>query len=486
MSDFPTDRLSAVDAAFLQAEDAATPMHVGGVVILEPTSGFDYQRIADRVWNRLGALPRYRQVVRTVPGRLARPVWIDDDDFDLNYHVRRSSLPTPGSTAELDALVGRLISRPLDRRRPLWELYIVEGLEGGRVALINKTHEALVDRMGAVDVAAALLETSRTAKERTETPWVPTPAPSNVDLVVDALADLVARPAEGLDAARLAAMDVRSTVKSVADTAVLAAQLLRRSLQPRPRLSLSVPIAGPRGFACGTLGLPTVKAIRAAHGGTVNDVILAVLAGAVRSWMLSRGDPVTSGTEIRVLTPMSVRPESGEGTPTVDSYVIDLPVAEPNPVMRLHQISYQTQSHAESGRGVTAGALMALGRFAPPTLHGLGARVAGQLSRRSYDMLVTNVPGPQRRLYIAGYPVQAMYPVVPLAKGHAVAIGCTSYRGEVYVGVTTDQDALTDGSEFTRLLDEAATELRGGAPPRRRGRARTERAAASGAGRQGR
>jgi WS/DGAT/MGAT family acyltransferase len=463
-----TDRLSPSDAAFLYAEDAASPLHVGGVVILKPRRSFDYQRIVDLVWQRLSYLPRYRQVVRFVPGRLARPVWTDDENFDLNYHVRRSSLPQPGSDGQLDELVGRLISRPLDRSRPLWELYIVEGLSDGRVALVNKTHEALVDRVGAVDVAAAILDVTAKPDMRHQVPWVPTPAPSSVDLVVDAVSDLAARPAEAIDAARLLALDLRSTVGVLADTAVAVADVARRSLRPAARSSLAVAVPGPRLFGGASADLATAKRIRQAHGGTVNDVILAVIAGAARSWMLSRGDPVSGDVGLRALVPVSVRPDAPGDPAGVASYLVDLPVAEPNPVVRLHQVSYAMQSHTESGRGVGADALLSLGRFAPPTLHALGARVAGQLSRRSYDLLVTNVPGPQTRLYAAGDPVIAMYPVVPLVKGHAIAVGCTSYRGRVHFGLTADRDALPDAGAFGTLLEESMAELTATLPTPRR------------------
>jgi len=454
-----TDRLSPTDAAFLYGEEPTTPLHVGGVVIVEPKGDFDFQRVVDVVSQRLGELPRFRQVVRTVPGHFARPVWVDDAHFDLTYHVRRSSLPHPGSARQLDELVGRLISRPLDRSRPLWELYIVEGLAGGRVALVNKTHEALVSRIGAVDIAAAVLdETARPPQVRV-TPWIPGPGPSEVDLVVDAVADLAARPSEAFDAARLWMANLRQTVTGALNTGAAMADVARRSMRRSPRSSMSATTPGPRIFAATDVSLATVKAIRAAHGGTVNDVILAIVAGAVRSWMLSHGDPVTGGASLATLVPMSVRPDDPGDSAGVVSYLIDLPVSEPSPVLRLHQVSFQMESHTQSGRQVGADALLALGRFAPATLHAMGARVAGQLSRRSYDLLVTNVPGPQRRLYAAGDPVAAMYPVVPLVKGHALAVGCTSYRGRVYFGFTADRDAMPDVIDFADLIADATSEL---------------------------
>ena len=413
-----------------------------------------------------------------MPGRLARPVWIDDDAFDITYHVRRSALPRPGTREQLDELVGRLISRPLDRSRPLWELYIVEGLEGGRVALVNKTHETMVDRVGAVDVAAAILDLTRSARDLPATPWIPVPAPSEVDLVIDAISDFTARPTDMVDTVRLAGLDLRSTLGGLLDTGLSIAEVLRRTVSRTPPSPLSVRAAAPRRFAAASADLAKVKAIRRAHGGSVNDVILAVIAGALRSWLLSRGDPVSTGTTPRALVPVSVRGELPDDPDQVTSFVIDLPVAEPSPVMRLHQVSFVMTALTESGRPIGAATLLDLGRFAPATLHAMGARVAGQLSRRSYDLLVTNVPGPQVRLYAAGIPVEEMYPIPPLARGHALAVACTSYHGRVFFGVTSDREAMPEVEEFGLLVAESLAELldtvpasrprRGSDRPRRR------------------
>ena len=337
-----TDRLSPTDAAFLYAEDHTTPMHVGGVAILQPTAPFDYSSIVSLIESRLTLVPRYRQKVRLVPGRIARPVWIDDEDFDLGYHVRRSALPRPGTDAQLDELVGRLISRPLDRDRPLWEMYVVEGLAGGRVALVNKTHYAMVDRAGAVDVAAAILDVSPEPRTLPAQIWSPMPSPSEIDLVVDAVADITVRPSEILDAVRLAAMDVRSTVTEVGQMVGGLVSIAYRAVRPAPRSALNVTVTGQRRFASVAEDLARFKAIRTAHSGTLNDVILAVVTGALRSFLLSRGEPVGPGTTLRAMVPVSVRTsdELGRVTgPRVASYLVDLPVAEPNPVMRLHQVS---------------------------------------------------------------------------------------------------------------------------------------------------
>jgi len=458
-----TDRLSATDAAFLYAEDGGMPMHVGGVVILEPAADgpeFQYSAIIGLIESRLALVPRYRQKVRFVPGRLARPVWVDDEDFDLSYHVRRSALPKPGTDVELDELIGRLISRPLDRTRPLWEVYVIEGLTGGRIALVNKTHHAMVDRIGAVDVAAAILDVNRRARDLPDQPWIPNPSPSEIDLVVDAIADITSRPTEVFDIARLAADDVGAVLSKMLGVAGSVFEVVRRTVSPAPRSLLNDAHSGQRRFAGTNADLADFKLIRKAHGGSVNDVILTVITGALRSWLLSRGEAVTAHTVVRAMVPVSVAPAVAEDTGSVASYLIDLPVAEPNPAMRLHQVSFAMGGHLESGNQIGADALLELGRFAPPTLHALGARVAGQLSRRLYNVLITNVPGPQVPLYAAGFPVTAMYPVAPLGPGQALAVSCTSYNGRVFFGVTADRDAIPDIEEFALQIHEAIEELR--------------------------
>ncbi|MGS0687423.1 WS/DGAT/MGAT family O-acyltransferase [Nakamurella sp. GG22] len=480
-----TDRLSATDASFLYAEDAGIPMHVGGVVILEPHRDgpeIAYAEIMNLIESRLALVPRYRQKVRFVPGRLARPVWVDDEDFDLTYHVRRSALPRPGTDAELNELVGRLISRPLDRSRPLWEVYVIEGLTGGRVALVNKTHHAMVDRIGAVDVAAAILDTNRRPRDLPDQPWIPNPSPSDIDLVVDAIADLTSRPTEAWDIARLAAQDVGSMMTRVVGAAGSAFEVVRRAVIPAPRSLLNDARSVQRRFATVQADLQDFKKVRKAHGGSVNDVILTVITGALRSWLLSRGEAVTAHTVVRAMVPVSVAPVPGEDSGSVASYLIDLPVAEPNPAMRLHQVSFAMGGYLDSGNPVGADRLIGLGRFAPPTLHALGARVAGQISKRMYNVLITNVPGPQVPLFAAGFEVDAMYPVAPLGLGQALAVSCTSYNGKVFFGVTADRDAIPDVEEFADQITEAIDEVmstvprKAGAPasgPRPRGRSRT-------------
>ncbi|MBM9468209.1 wax ester/triacylglycerol synthase family O-acyltransferase [Nakamurella leprariae] len=476
-----TDRLSVLDTASLFSADAGSPTLVGGMVVLEPpAAGFDYAAMVDLIGSRLALVPRFRQRVQTVPGRLARPVWVDDAGFDLSYHVRRSALPPPGSRAQLDDLIGRLISRPLDPHRPLWEIYVVEGLSGGRVALVNKTHPVLVDQLGAVDLAAAILDTARTPRPVADQPWIPTPPPSAVDLVVDAVVDLAAQPTAAVDMARFAAADARAAAARLAGVAADAVRLASRVVTPVPRSVLTRTRSGQRRFATVRTDLDDFKAIRRAHGVSVNDVVLAVVTGAVRTYLLSRNEPVVPSTVLRATVPVSVRESTARpgvaATPsgrvgvsgptgtaatgaTVRSALVDLPVAEPNAVIRLHQVAWAMGAQLSGGQRVGADTLVELGRFAPPTLHALGARVARELSRRLSNVLITNVPGPQVPLYAGGLPVTAMFPVAPLVNGQTLAVSCTSYHGGVYFGLTADRDAIPDLADIGEALTESLVEL---------------------------
>jgi diacylglycerol O-acyltransferase len=464
------DRLSAVDVSFLYMETPSTPMHVGGVCVLEPPAGeaFDYDRLVELITQRIGLVPRYRQKVRTVPGRLANPVWVDDEDFDVTYHVRRSALPKPGTREQLKELVARLQSRPLDRSRPLWEIYLVEGLEGGpgggpRVGIITKTHHAMVDGVSAVDIGTVLLDLEPTPREVPEDDWQPRKEPDFIHLVAGAVVDLVTRPTAALDTARAAVTDVRATasrVGSVAGGVLSQAKLMAR---PAPETPLNVTIGEQRRFGTADTELEDYKRVRKAHGGTVNDVVLATVSGALRTWLLTRGEKVRPTTVVRAMVPVSVRAdaEKGELGNRVSSYFVDLPVGEGSAVMRLHQVSFAMRGHKESGSAVGADALVQLTGFAPPTIHALGARTASVMTRRLFNLVVTNVPGPQFPLYAAGARMLAMYPVVPLAKNQAVSVGLTSYDGGVFYGLNADRDAMPDVDVLAACIEESLAELVG-------------------------
>ncbi|MBB4963203.1 WS/DGAT/MGAT family O-acyltransferase [Saccharothrix violaceirubra] len=450
------DRLSALDASFLYLEDSTTPMHVGGVAVFRrPRSGFDYDRLVHLIERRLSFVPRYRRKVVHVPGRLARPVWVDDQDFDVTYHVRRSALPKPGTDRQLHDLVARLMSRPLDHARPLWEVYLVEGLARNRTAVITKTHQAMVDGLAAPEIGQVMLDVSPTPREPAESLWMPEPAPSPAQLVVDALAEVVQRPGELVENVRSATLDTVATVRKVGNAVGGLASAVWSAATPAPGSPLNVRISPQRRFAVARTRLDDFRAIRGAHGGSVNDGVLAVLSGALRDWLLSRGEVVGSRTTIRAMAPMSVRGDE------VAAYLVDLPVGEPNPVVRLHHVSHAMRAHRESGQSVAAQTLVRFSGFAPPTLHALGARAASSFSKRLFNVVVTNVPGPQVPLYAAGARMIEMFPVVPLAKNQALSIGVTSYDGDVYFGLNADRDAMPDVDVLAAMVEESVEELMG-------------------------
>jgi len=468
------DRLSPLDVSFLYLEGKTTPMHVGGLAVFElPADGFDYDRFVDVLEQRISLVPRYRQKIKWVPGHLASPVWVDDGEFDLGYHVRRSALPRPGTDEQLKELVARVQSRPLDRKRPLWEMYLVEGVGGGRFAIITKTHHAMVDGISAVDIGQVILDVTPVPREIPDDLWMPRPEPGAAALVLDAVTELVRRPTAVVDTVRIGVADARSAAIKInaAVTGMLSAA--RVAARPAPTSPLNASIGSQRRFAVARTSLDDYKKVRKQSGGTVNDVVLATVAGAIRGWMLSRGEPVNPATVIRAMVPVSVRGDSelGQLGNRVSSYLVDLPVGESNPVVRLSQVSYAMKAHKESGQSVGAEALVALSGFAPPTLHAMGARAASSFTRRLFNVIVTNVPGPQFPLYASGAKMLEMFPVVPLSTGQALSIGLTSYNGGVYFGLNADRDAMYDADVLAALIEESLAELiAAGEVSRRRGK----------------
>jgi WS/DGAT/MGAT family acyltransferase len=469
------DRLSPLDASFLFAESRTQPMHVGAVMTFAPpdpgTSGptaFDPDAFVALIGRRLALVPRYRQKVREVPGHLGLPVWVDDPDLDLQYHVRRSALPRPGTDAQLHELVGRLIARRLDRTRPLWEIYLVEGLEGGRFAVVTKTHHAMVDGLASMDVGALLLDPTPEPRETPDDAWRPAPEPSALELATDAVLAAWQRPRTVLDVVTRAGADAREVVAGLERAATTLASVTAG----RPVHPLNTVIGEQRRFATAPTTLADHRAVRAACGGTVNDVVLAVVAGALRRWMMTRGEPLTARTSVRALVPVSVR--ARRGTPdgdtaaavsgnSISAYFVDLPVGEPDPLRRLARVSRAMAAHKASGQAVGATTLIRLAGLAPVALHSLGVRLTSEFSSQLYNVLVTNVPGPPRPLYALGARMLDMHPVVPLAGGQAVSLGVTSYDGGMYYGLTADRDAMPDVDVLAVAVTDALAELVGAA-----------------------
>jgi WS/DGAT/MGAT family acyltransferase len=390
-------------------------------------------------------------------------VWVDDERFDVTYHVRRSALPKPGSRDQLNELVARLMSRPLDRSRPLWEMYLVEGLADGNFAIISKSHQSLVDGLSAVDIAQVMLDPTEETASVAGDSWRPRPEPTDVELLSQAFTELTTRPAAAIEAVRDTVSDVSKTAARIGERAgglLSAALAVARPPVPSP---LNVPIGEQRRFATVDLSLADLKRVRAALGGTINDTILAVITGALRSWLQARGVAVAQGDAMKAMLPISVAVPSAmsghAGGNRVSATLVELPVGEQDPAVRLQQISYQLAQLEEGSQFVGADSIVNIAGFGPPTLHALGARVGSTMSHRVYNLVITNVPGPQRPLYAAGSRMVAAYPVVPLTKNQALSIGLISYDGGVYLGLYADRDALPDLDVLVSCLHESMDEL---------------------------
>jgi diacylglycerol O-acyltransferase len=456
------ERLRSRDLALLAAETARTPLHNATLEIFDPgDSGFDYDALLAHIDDRIAFVPRFRQRVRGVPGHVANPVWVEDDAFDLAYHVRRSALPRPGSLDQLRDLTARILSRQLDRARPLWEAYFIEGLEGGKVALLSKSHQILVDGVSTVDLGQVLLDVDPDPRPLVHEGWVPPGEPTPGALLLGALSESVRDP-------RVAAATVRSNAEAVgrtlAGTLATAGQVASglAGRKPAPVSPFNVEHSAQRRLVWVRTSLKDYRKVRRVHGGTVNDVILATLAGAIRAWLMTRAESVAPGRRLRALVPMSVIDEDLEPTSLgsqVVGHLVDLPIGEGSPVVRLHQVSYALRAHSETGRAVAADRIAGVAGFAPTTFHALGSRVAMAESRPQINLVITNVPGPQFPMYLAGAEMLQTYPVPPLLPGFSMSVGVTSYDGGVYYGITADRDALPDIEVLGQCVREALDEL---------------------------
>ena len=443
-------RLSPLDAMFLQQDAPTVPRQAASLAILEPGADLDYDRLVHVINERIDLVPRYRQVPRKVPGALGTPVWVDDEHFDISLHIRRSALPRPGTRDALHELVGRLIARRLDLDRALWELYLIEGLEGDRLALLFKAHQALVDGSHTVDLAQVLLEETAAVRDIPHEDWEPRHQPSTTGLITSTLDHNVRHPGEAL---RVAEHNLGRLARKLP---------LIGTDSPLPRTVLSTVLSRHRRFATLAAPLDSFRSVREAHGGTVNDVILASIAGGIRGWMLTRAEPVAAKTAFRAMVPMSVATDDGLPTSlgsTVTGHLLSLPVGETNPVVRLHQVSYALKDHRETGSAVAANTLAALPGFATSTFHAVGARVADAEAGRGHQIVITNVPGPLEPVYMAGMPVAEVYPCVPLSGYRALSIGVTSYRGTVFFGIVADREAVPDVDVLAQCIEDALAEL---------------------------
>lgn len=450
-------RLSVLDELFLHLEGPNTHMHVGGAAIFEGPPP-DYQDFLDMVRGRLQMVPRFRQKLAMVPFGLERPVWVDDTHFNLEYHVRHTALPPPGDDDKFKRLTARIMSQQLDRAKPLWEIWFAEGLAGDRFALISKTHHCLVDGISGVDIGSVLLDLTDEPQEAPPERWTPAPEPTADQLLVDALRDRLTSPAEIVRTVQSAVSDPTRLPGRLVDGARAISAFVGGSLDFAPTSSLNQGVGPHRRFETVLVDLAELKRIKNSLGGTVNDVVLASVAGGLRRLLAARGEKVDD-VELRAMVPVSVRADHEKGAlgNRVASMWAPLPVYEPDPVARLRFVTEKMQNLKSSGQAVGAQLLTSLGEYAPPTILAQAARLVAR--QRAFNLVVTNVPGPQLTLYSLGREMKEVYPVVPLSDNTTIGIALLSYNGMVGFGLLGDFDAAPDLAVFAEGIEKSIAEL---------------------------
>lgn len=463
------DRMNPLDASFLYLEQGTFHMHVGSLSLFEGPVPSQPEVLA-LFRAKLPAVPRYRQRVVFVPFDLGRPVWVDDPDFDLAYHVRRTAVPSPGGVEQLERLMGRLMSQELDRDRPLWEAWVVEGLPEDRWALISKVHHCMIDGVAGVDLISVVLD--HTPDPEPVTPpvdeWRPAPPPSGVRLALDALGELGKLPFEQARAARQAVTDPNRSLARARQVA-RGLRSYRRTLRPVAPSSLQGPIGAHRRWTSTRVTLEDIRTIRSALGGTVNDVVLAAVTRGHRDLALARGeDPAVVG--LRTLVPVSVRPPDAHDVldNRVSAIFFDLPIAVADPVERLEAVRREMTRLKGSHEAEAGEALTSLIGLVPPAVTAgstrLAVRLLSEATQPGVGTVTTNVPGPPTPLYAVGREMLEHLPYVPIGPGMRIGVAVLSYAGTVGFGVTGDFDSAADltvvaagiDAEIAALL-EAAT-----------------------------
>jgi diacylglycerol O-acyltransferase / wax synthase len=476
------DRLTGLDSSFLHLERGPAHMHVASTAWFEGPPP-DYVELRDHIASRLHLVPRFRQKLAFVPLGQGRPKWIDDPHFNIEYHLRHTALPPPGSEDQLRTLAARVFSQRLDRSKPLWEMWLVEGLEDDRFALVTKSHHCLVDGVSGVDITTVLFDAAADAEPLGEPPpWTPKPEPSDAELLGEALVERATTPREVVRGARAVLRGPRQVARAAVDALEAAGTFARAGLGAADS-PFNVEIGPYRRFATVRADLDEIKRIKNEAGGTVNDVVLAAVAGALGTYLRGRGYS-TFDLELRAMVPISVRTadESGALGNRVSSFMAPLPIGISDPVDRLGAISRTMGDLKQSKQAVGATLLTELADFAPPTITGQAARL--QPRQRFFNLVVTNVPGPQFPLYLMGRRLEAIFPMVPLAKRQAVCFGIMSYDGQVNFGLIGDYDAMTDLEVLAGDLEASLEELSEatGAKPKARKPAGTRKRKAARAG----
>ncbi len=455
----PAERLTGLDASFLHLEDASAHMHVASVMLFEGPPP-PYDELIDAIERRLSLVPRYRQRLAYVPLGQGRPKWVDDPHFNLRYHVRYTALPSPGSEDQLRDLAGRVFAQSLDRDKPLWELWLAEGLEGGRFALLAKTHHALVDGISGIDIVSVLFDTSPEPAAPTDPGdrWLPRPLPSQAQLLGEALVERATVPAEVTRSVRAVLRGPRRVLAGLKDAAVGVGAMAWAGLNPAPASPYNQTIGPHRRYTWVRAELADIKAIKDRLGGTVNDVVVATVAGALGKHLRGRGVK-TDGLELKAMVPVSVRSDTERGAlgNRVAAMMVPLPVWCQEPVARLDIVREELKHLKAGGQAVGAQVLTELTGFAPPTIMDQAARLSSR--QRFFNLVITNVPGPQFPLYLLGRRMLETFPMVPLAKNQGLGVALLSYDGSINFGLVGDYDVLWDLDEVAADVREALEEL---------------------------
>ncbi|OAI40111.1 hypothetical protein AYO39_02055 [Actinobacteria bacterium SCGC AG-212-D09] len=452
------DFMSPMDASFLHIEGPNNPMHIGGVSIFEGPAP-PFERLEEMVGSKLDLVPRYRQKVRFVPLGIGRPGWVEDPHFNLSYHLRHSALPRPGTEEVLRKTAARIFAQHLDRRKPLWEIWMVEGMSENRWALLSKVHHCMVDGVSATDLMTVMFEDSPPSDP--DHVWTPEPEPSGAELVLRTLGHQASNPSEQLRVVRAAARRPRASLAKAGEM-VRGMSSAAGLLRPLGSSSLVGPVGPHRTWSTASVHLSDVKTIRASLGGTVNDVVLAIVSGGLRELLCARGEDVEDRT-IRALVPVSVRSAGERGTYNnrVSAMFADLPVGIDDPVMRLQTVRRQMDGLKQSKQAVAGDVLTSLSGFAPPLLLAMGGRLAARAPSLGVQTGVTNVPGPQQSLQTLGRRMLESFPFVPVIGHVRISIAIFSYDGNLYFGVTGDYDSSSDIDILTAGIERSGSELLG-------------------------
>ena len=453
------DRLTPLDASFLHQEGPSSHMHVGGLTIVEGPPP-PMEEFLEQIRRRLHLVPRYRHKLAHTALDSGRPVWIDDPSFSLEYHVRHTALPTPGESEQLSSLTARIFSQQLDRSKPLWEMWLIEGLEDDRFALISKTHHALIDGIAGIDLATVLFDLSPDPPplKHSGRAWRPHSEPGTAELVAAGLKGAIRAGIELAEGALDALAHPDHALARTREAAEGIGEIVWAGLNPAPETPLNVDIGPHRRFVGIGSHLEDFKLVKNAFGGTVNDVVLAVVAGALRAFMVARGLR-TEGVELRALVPVSVRAEDEhhQGGNRIVAMRGPLPVYIADPVQRLRFVSHAMDGLKESKQALGAEVIAGVQNFAPPTILAQASRL--NFSTRLFNLLVTNVPGPQFPLYVLGREMLQAYPVAFLPENHALAIAIMSYNGQMNFGLLGDYDALPDIDLIGETIAQELTTL---------------------------